>query len=122
MLFLAAAFLSCGKQNVFDYDYLEGRWYFHYYPFYQECDRTSYVDLMDNGYCETMMVCTDPPDEIVPGVWSHDGDILYLDCALLEGLNKDAKIKYLSADTLKLEAYYGSVRLPVNVTFAHNPK
>ncbi|MBO4370887.1 MAG: hypothetical protein J5808_05975 [Paludibacteraceae bacterium] len=82
---------------------LSNRWYIVDYPFYQQCDVGSYVELYKDGTCHAYIQCNDEPD--MDGSWTWDGKELFIDCPIfsdLPGVSPRGGIKTLDAQSLQM--------------------
>ncbi|MBP5318205.1 MAG: hypothetical protein J6Y77_02225 [Paludibacteraceae bacterium] len=114
---LVLAFSACHRPEVEMTDgfvsdtlgALTNRWYIVDYPFYQDCDRGSYVELQKQALCHAYIQCNDEPH--MDGTWSWDGKELWINCDIfagLRGVTPRGKIKRIDQQTLQMV-----IRLPV---------
>ena len=82
---------------------LTNRWYIVDYPFYQDCDRGSYVELNPQNQCHAYIQCNGEPH--MDGTWEWNGEELFINCEIiagLKGVSPHGRIKTLDSQSLQM--------------------
>ena len=124
LLLLVLSLTACKKRVEPTWETVAKRWYIMDYPFYQPCDCGSYVDMLPDGTCEALLLCTDEGPERHPrGTWSIDGDNIVIDYPIFGKLGvsrNEGKVTRITDDEMDLTLYV--LTIPASVSLStHNP-
>ena len=126
MVLLAAALLAagCERKSRLSVNDMARRWYIVDYPFYQSCDRGSYVQLNADGTCKAELLCSDADGaRYQSGTWSLNDDDIVIDCAVLSGLSlarNEGKVTRLTDTEMDLTLRVYGIAVEVNLS-TRNP-
>ena len=122
LLLLASA--GCKRGIEPSWEAVAKRWYFVDYPFFQSCDRGSYVEMYEDGSCEALLLCTDEgPARHPRGTWSIDGDHIVIDCPIFSSLGitrNEGKVTRITDTEMDLTLYVMTIPASVSLS-TRNP-
>ncbi|MBP5260094.1 MAG: hypothetical protein J6Z12_05645 [Paludibacteraceae bacterium] len=122
VLLLAGA--GCKRGIEPSWEAVAKRWYFVDYPFYQSCDRGSYVEMFEDGSCEALLLCTDEgPARHPRGSWSIDGVHIVIDCPIFGSLGitrNEGKVTRITETEMDLTLYVMAIPAQVKLS-TRNP-